>query len=137
MANRCASSELQVFAVHYRDRRRVSGRPDNAAGSPSSVDVAIGTIGVSHVSVIPWRGGQFQSVVWAAGQVGDWYGLDHRAFSAIAEGGYEFRTKWQPRVRAGYLYASGDGDPRDGTARNVLPDAADHCPHYSAGRSRR
>jgi hypothetical protein len=115
------SSELQVFAAHYRDRRSVSGRPDNADRVADSVDVAIGTIGVSHVSVIPWRGGQFQSVVWAAGQGGDWYGLEHRAFSAIAEGGYEFRSKWQPGVRAGYLYASGDDEPGDGRHETFFP----------------
>ena len=47
------SSELQVFAAHYRDRRRVTGRPDNSGAAADGVDVEVGTLGVSHVGVLP------------------------------------------------------------------------------------
>ena len=58
------------------------------------------------VSSTPWRG--------ARPQLGDWYGLSHRAGSVALEAGHRWtRAAWRPWLRAGYLWASGDDDWRD------------------------
>ena len=66
-------------------------------------------------------------MVWAAGELGDWYGQPHRAASAAAEIGHRWTAApLRPWLRAGYLYASGDGDPvddRHGTFFQMLPSS--------------
>lgn len=51
-----------------------------------------------------------------AAQFGTFAGDRVRAWMATAGGGYTFRDRpWQPRLGLLYDYASGDGDPTDGT----------------------
>lgn len=60
----------------------------------------------------------------AAGQWGDFHGLDHGAWAIHTELGYTFHHKWKPRLEAGYSAASGDDDPNDGdngTFDNLYP----------------
>ena len=127
------TSELQVFADHYHDRRDVATRPDNTRRDASRADVTIATIGASHVSVLPWRAGQLDAVVWAAGQFGDWYGSDHAAYSLIVEGGFEWRRRWAPHLRAGYLQASGDRNAEDSTHGTFFPMLPSTPPPLLAG----
>lgn len=121
-----AHQHLQFFTYHYRDRRDVRARPDNAAlPAPRAVDVSIATMGGSHVGVFPTRAGRVDTVLWAAAQSGEWYGQPHRAFSIAAEAGLRWASAWRPWLRAGYLHASGDRDPHDtrhGTFFQMLPD---------------
>jgi hypothetical protein len=127
------ASELQVFGDHYRDRRDVAARPDNTGLDASRADVSIFTIGASHVSVVPWRAGELNAVVWMAGQFGDWYGSDHGAYSVLVEAGFQWRGRWQPHVRAGYLHASGDGDARDNRHATFFPMLPTTPPPLLAG----
>ena len=66
-------------------------------------------------------------MVWAAGELGDWYGQPHRAGSVAAEMGHRWtQAPMRPWLRAGYLYASGDGDADDdrhGTFFQMLPSS--------------
>ncbi len=118
-------SELQLFVDVYRDRRPVASRPDNTGLAAIDVDVTVTAFGASQVGVFPTVAGELDSLVWVAGQLGDWYGQGHRAFSAAGEIGHRWTAvDWRPWVRAGFLYASGDGDPRDddhGTFFQMLP----------------
>jgi hypothetical protein len=118
-------SELQLFADAYRDRRPVGARPDNTGRVAPSVDVTVAAFGGSQVGVFPTVAGEADTLVWLAGQFGDWYGQRHAAFSVAAEIGHRWTAlDWRPWLRAGYLYASGDGDPRDdrhGTFFQMLP----------------
>ena len=118
-------TETQAFAYSYRDTRAVTARPDNSGRTAVAADIAMVTVGGSLVGVYPRGGGEFETVGWAAGQFGDWYGESHRAFSGVAEGGYRLtRASWQPWLRGGVTYASGDGDPADdrhGTFFEMLP----------------
>ena len=117
------SHELQLFAHHYSDHRDVTTRPDNT-GLSSAAAVAVATVGASHLGSYALGSGRADSVLWAAGQFGDWYGVRHRAVSIIAEGGYRWPIRWQPWIRGGFLYASGDRDPLDvrhGTFFPMLP----------------
>jgi hypothetical protein len=89
------------------------------------VDVTVAAFGGSQVGVFPTVAGEADTLVWLAGQFGDWYGQRHAAFSVAAEIGHRWTAlDWRPWLRAGYLYASGDGDPRDdrhGTFFQMLP----------------
>ncbi|MFP5378984.1 MAG: alginate export family protein [Vicinamibacteria bacterium] len=118
-------AETQAFAWGYRDRREVSGRPDNTGRVSRAADVAIATVGASHLARWSTRAGEMDVVLWGAAQAGRWYELDHLAWSATAEAGHRWpRAPWRPWVRAGVLVASGDGDARDdrhGTFFPMLP----------------
>jgi hypothetical protein len=120
-----AHSEVRGFASWYRDTREVRARPDNTGSQARAADVSIGTFGAAAAGVYPWRSGAWDVVAWAAGQVGDWYGQPHWAASGVAEGGYRWSAApWQPWLRAGATYASGDGanvDGRHGTFFPLLP----------------
>lgn len=118
-------SELQVFGSFYRDRRPIPVRPDNSGLVAEAVDVTVATIGATQAGVFPTRAGELDSVVWLAGQIGDWYGQSHRGLSAAGEIGHRWTAApWQPWLRAGILFASGDADPHDnrhGTFFQKLP----------------
>ncbi len=108
------ASESQAFAHVYRDRREVIARPDNSGLSPRVADVTVAAIGGSHAAVIQTHAGELDVVAWVAGEFGGWYGQQHRAASVVAEAGHRWtKARMQPWLRAGYLFASGDGDPQD------------------------
>lgn len=118
-------AEWQVFSHHYDDSRAVTGRPDNSGRAAARSDVQITTIGTSLVGAWTTAAGQGDALLWLAGQGGSWYEQTHRGFSIAAEAGHQWpRARWQPWLRAGLLYASGDDDPADGrhgTFFQVLP----------------
>jgi hypothetical protein len=115
-------TRVQAFAMAYRDTRRVRARPDNSGLMAQTADVTVATFGASAVGVYPRQAGAWDLVVWTAGQAGDWYGQSHRAWSALAEGGFHWTAApGQPWVRAGVTYASGDGDGRDGRHGTFFP----------------
>ena len=82
--NRDWSHELQLFAHHYSDHRDVTTRPDNTGLSPQAADVDIATFGASHLGSYAIGSSRADSVLWVAGQFGDWYGIPHHAVSVIA-----------------------------------------------------
>jgi hypothetical protein len=109
---------------HYRDTRDISARPDNTLFEATNADISVATAGVSHVGLYSAGSGRVDTVLWLAGQIGGWYGVDHRAWSLMTEGGYQWPSGWRPWLRAGLQYASGDDDPTDvrhGTFFPMLP----------------
>lgn len=117
-------TDLSVFAYRYDDDRDVTARPDNSGQTASRVDVAVNTFGAVAVGSRQAGGGEVDWLGYVAGQTGSWYGQAHRAWSFFAETGYQWKARWQPWVRGGYLYASGDDDPADarhGTYFPMLP----------------
>ncbi len=118
--------QWQVFSFRYRDTRPVAARPDNSGRTAQSVDVGINTLGASIIAApAPRDGHQWDGLLWVAGQSGAWYEQTHRAASVAAEAGYQWTTApWQPWVRGGWLFASGDRNPADnrhGTFFQMLP----------------
>jgi hypothetical protein len=107
--------EMQFFGYHYRDHRDVPARPDNTVVGPRRADISLATFGASAVGSFTAGSGDVDTLVWTAAQTGDWYGQDHRAFSAAIEGGYRLQSAWRPWVRLGFLHASGDRDSSDGS----------------------
>ena len=108
------TERLQLFAHNYRDTRAVSARPDNTGLIADAVDINMQTFGASIVVA----GVQ----AWGAVQRGRWYDDPHRAFSVSADVGHEWSgATWQPSVRGGVMYASGDDDPNDRTHGTFFP----------------
>ena len=119
-------AQYQLFAYRYLDTRKVTQRPDNTGRTASVIDVGINTFGATVVAASrPANGRQWDGLVWAGVQTGTWYEQAHRAASVAVEAGHQWgAARWQPWLRAGYLYASGDGNPSDnrhGTFFEMLP----------------
>lgn len=118
------ATDVAVFALRYDDHRPVAARPDNVGVSAERVDAGITTLGVAAIGSVSAGQGEADWFVWFAGQTGSWYEQRHRAWSLAVEGGYQWKTRWQPWLRGGVLHASGDDDPRDdrhGTFFPMLP----------------
>ena len=110
-------SELRVFALGYHDGRQVV-KLDNrplAAREADTADIRIATFGLNYSLVAPIRYvGKWDLVVWGAEQIGHWGVLNHRANSGLFELGWHPPVpKVRPWLRAGALFASGDGNPND------------------------
>lgn len=118
-------SEVQFFTHHYRDTRRVTARPDNTGRSATRADVAITTVGGHLVGSRPAGSGEIDVMLWGAGQFGSWYEQAHGAFGLAGEAGYQWsKVRWQPWLRGGISWLSGDTDARDdghGTFFPMLP----------------
>ena len=123
-----SASASQVFVHAYRDRRRGAfAVVDNTFSTDRPVNILVAAAGGSHARVAPVRSGELDAVAWGAVQSGDWYGAPHRAASAAVEAGHRWtRSPLRPWLRAGYLWSSGDADPRDGrhgTFFQMLPSS--------------
>jgi hypothetical protein len=118
--------QYQAFTYRYRDTRAVTQRPDNTGRAASAADVGISTFGATIVAAPAARDGrQWDALLWTAIQTGSWYEQSHRAASVAAEAGHQWAAaRWQPWLRGGYLFASGDRNPSDnrhGTFFEMLP----------------
>jgi hypothetical protein len=122
-----AHAEWQAFGYTYVDRRPEKAVVDNTLSFDRAVDVTIETIGGSYARVTPVASGEIDVVGWIAAQAGDWYGQPHRAASGTIEAGHRWtRPSYHPWLRAGYLWASGDGnaaDGRHGTFFQMIPSS--------------
>ncbi len=112
-------TELGLFALVHDDER------DPADGGLAGGEVEVYTLGGHWLGVYPLGPGVVDLVLWAAGQLGDFAGLDHRAAAGIVELGYRLpELPAKPWLRAGVNAASGDGTAGDGdhhTFFNGLP----------------
>jgi hypothetical protein len=125
-ASSSPSVQYQGFAYRYRDTRHVTQRPDNTGRAALAADVGVNTFGATIVAApAPRKDGQWDALLWVALQTGSWYEQTHHAASIAIEAGHQWTAaRWQPWLRGGYLYASGDRDPADarhGTFFEMLP----------------
>jgi hypothetical protein len=114
-------TDLRAFAIAYEDERRI---PIPGLASPRA-DLDVQTLGLSLLGVYPLGPGRADLLLFGALQRGDWFGLDHRAFAALAEVGYRLPdAPLSPWLRAGVNAGSGDGSASDGDHEsffNLLP----------------
>lgn len=112
------SSELGLFALHYRD-----DRPADEGGLPD--EVALSTFGAHWLGVYALGPGNADVLLWGALQYGRYDGLDQSAGAGAVELGYQLPSVFaKPWLRAGVNLATGDGDPGDGdhdTFFNLMP----------------
>lgn len=127
LSNARGHAAPRISYLRHGDDRNVSQRVDNVATSAPKVDITLNTYTAELPITLPLGPGEADLFGWAAAQEGDWYGLDHRAFAFALEGGYQWlEIPWQPHVRTGWVYGSGDGKPGDGrhsTFFQILPTA--------------
>jgi hypothetical protein len=111
------NTEFRGFFLGYDD-----DRPIHQGGKPKHVNIY--TLGASMISVYPLGPGNFDVLLWAAGQAGTFNGTDQVAGAVIGEFGYQLPEVFaKPWFRIGVNYASG-GDPSDSTNNtffNMLP----------------
>ena len=111
------ASEFRVFGLGYHDGRGVLKTDNRSLGlrQADTRNIRIGTFGLSYavVAAIP-HAGKWDLMAWGAEQIGNWGTLSHRANSGTVEIGWRPSLPWiHPWVRAGALFASGDGNPAD------------------------
>jgi hypothetical protein len=115
-------AESQAFGVVYRDRRKIDIRPDNSLTPVDAADITMAAVGASHVASRPAGPGLVDYAAWGAWQFGDWYDETHLAYGAAAQAGFQWiDAPWTPWVRAGFSYASGDGNGRDDRHGTFFP----------------
>lgn len=107
------ASETTAFSYVYSDDRLVTARPDNTGLAATRARITVTAIGGSVVGSARAGAVETDWLGWYAYQAGSWYGQSHRAQAFSLEGGVQRPKGWQPWLRTGYSYASGDGDPRD------------------------
>jgi len=114
-------TDVALFVYTYADDRRVTARPDNTGRSATQADITVGTFGASVAGSRRTGNVDLDWLGWYAQQAGSWYEQDHRAWSLALETGVQWTTGWQPWIRGGYLYASGDDDPLDAEHHTYFP----------------
>ncbi|MBN8548211.1 MAG: alginate export family protein [Deltaproteobacteria bacterium] len=121
--------DVQIFAYGYSDDRSVlktDNRPlDVRTADTDEIDIA--TVGAHWIHLWTIGDTQIDTLLWGAGQAGDWGEDTHRAYTFTAEIGVRSQAlAWKPGLRIGYTYGSGDDDALDGdheTFFQMLPTA--------------
>jgi Alginate export len=123
-------ADLRLFYLYFEDRRNEPLKVDNRALAVRQGDrdsIFVHTFGGHAVTAVEAGPGLLDGLVWAVGQAGEWGELDHLAWAAALELGYQLPgVLARPWLRIGYDVSSGDGDPTDGdheTFFQVLPTA--------------
>ena len=118
----------RAFAIGYHDGRTGITKTDNRALAIRSGDhknIRIGTYGGDLLASVPAGPGQFDFLVWGAGQNGSWGAQSHKAGAAAAEGGYQLsKVPTAPWLRGGWFRSTGDNNATDATHNTffqVLP----------------
>ena len=94
--------DAQLFYYYYNDDRGLPRDPE------------IHTFGGHLLYTHDLGPGAMDFLFWGAYQTGVYAGLDHNAYGIALEAGYKFKNiTWQPWVRAGLWYGSGDDNPND------------------------
>jgi hypothetical protein len=121
-------NDWRVLGMYYQDWRHVL-KTDNRAAAARIADMAnirIATIGGHYSHLTETDNGALDFMVWGVVQTGKWGRLDHEAYAADIEGGWQpkFAPKLRPWIRAGFTHGSGDSDANDrrhGTFMQMLP----------------
>jgi hypothetical protein len=118
---------FRAFAVGYVDHRTSVLKTDNRPAAARQADresIALGAFGANYVHVFEaGAAGKLDLLGWLSVQAGEWGTLSHRGAAFASEVGWQPPVALSPWFRAGYYYASGDGDPLDerhGTHYQVL-----------------
>lgn len=115
--------EAQLFWDYYDDHRRVP-QVDNRPVARRGQIYATGGNQIHTVGfhLLHKLGEQGDFLAWYAHQTGRWGALNHQADAFSLELGYQWKeADWQPWLRGGYTYFSGDSNPLDGSHGTFYP----------------
>jgi hypothetical protein len=122
-----SQGEGRLFAIYYEDVRG-DVKTDNRPAAVRAADkkpIRITTLGGNYLRVQDVGVGKLDSLVWYAGQFGEWGSLHHGAYAVAGELGYQLpRAALKPWFRVGYYLGSGDGNnsnTQHGTFFPILP----------------
>ncbi len=117
--------EIRLFGLHYLDARDGVTKIDNRPARARMADrenVVISTVGGPAMVAVDSRRGKVDGLLWGAYQFGDFGKLSHRAFSLLAELGFQPKSvALSPWIRVGVLHSSGDGKASDDKHRTFFP----------------
>lgn len=132
-SERFPGMQARAFWIHYEDRRPARGEVvavDNRAAVARAADagkIRVETFGADVLRVQSVGPGNWDTLLWVAGQTGAWQSLDQTSWAYAVETGYQLPdVPWQPWVRLAFFRSSGDSDPEDGrhgTFFQLLPTA--------------
>jgi hypothetical protein len=125
MNGKSNAAEWRLFGVYYDDWRGTL-KTDNRTLTARQADhasIRIGTIGGHFLHSAQTHLGTTDFLLWGALQLGKWGALNQRSAALDIESGIQPHVLQQvkPWIRFGYTFASGDGDPRDGTHGTFFP----------------
>ena len=111
------NGEWRLAAIYYHDWRRVL-KVDNRPLAERSHDLAsirLTTLGGHYLHRWQTARGAFSGLAWLYAQLGRWGRLDHRAYAANLEAGWEPPAfpQLRPWLAAGLARSSGDPHPAD------------------------
>lgn len=115
--------EAQLFWDYYDDHRRVP-QVDNRPLAQRGQIYATGGNQIHTVGfhLLHKLGEQGDFLAWYAHQTGNWGAQSHQADAFSLELGYQWKeSDWQPWLRGGYTYFSGDNNPNDTVHRTFYP----------------
>jgi hypothetical protein len=122
-----SQGEGRLFAIYYEDVRnalKTDNRPA-AARAADTKPIRITTLGGNYLRVHELGPGKIDTLLWYAGQFGEWGALHHGAYAVAGEMGYQFpKAALKPWFRVGYYLGSGDGgggNNQHGTFFPILP----------------
>ncbi len=129
------NTEARIFYYYYFDHRNIP----TTLGQSGLKDgpIRINTFGTHWLHTESTKSGVFDMLFWGALQDGKWGAVDHKAWAAAIEGGFQFtKIRWKPWIRGGYFASSGDSDATDGkheTFYQMLPTARKYAlfPFYN------
>ena len=113
------AAEWRVFAIGYNDYRDGVLKTDNRPLTARQTDrnrINLATVGGHYIETIKSGSGSVDLLFWGALQGGSWGALAQRSGAVAIEAGFQ-PSIWRPIrpwFRAGWNYASGDGNPNDG-----------------------
>jgi hypothetical protein len=123
-------NDWRVMGIYYQDWRHVLKTDNRAIGARQTdmANIRIGTVGGHYSHLTETSSGPLDFMIWGAVQTGKWGRLDHEAYAADIEGGWQPKVapRLKPWIRAGYTIGSGDDNPNDarhGTFMQMLPTA--------------
>jgi hypothetical protein len=111
--------------MYYGDSRDGVIKTDNRALPVRTLDtnaIKIGTFGGHLLGVADIGWGKVDGLIWGAGQFGSWGTQSHSGGAAAVEAGFQPKgLPWNPWIRGGYSYFSGDGNPADRRHSTFMP----------------
>ncbi|MCW3100326.1 MAG: hypothetical protein JWL77_5944 [Chthonomonadaceae bacterium] len=116
--------EGRVFAIYYEDVRG-DVKTDNRTAAVRATDkkpIRIATLGGNYTRVHDVGAGKLDTLLWYAGQFGQWGAQHQGAYAIAAEIGYQLpKAPLKPWFRAGYYLGSGDGGSSNGQHGTFFP----------------
>ncbi len=124
MAGKKSVGEGRLFVMYYEDVRG-DVKTDNRTAVARATDknpIRIATLGGNYTRVRDVGAGKLDTLLWFAGQTGQWGKQHQGAYAFAGEVGYQLpKVPLKPWFRAGYFLGSGDGSATNGQHGTFFP----------------